>query len=137
LRAAQFRFIHFFRWAEPTLPDWFEADDCAGSRKTLTPFVRIARGVKYAVDDYPAFYILVEDCIRKAAHQPSPIVLVEDIMRLGRAADRFKARLYAAKKLFYQAGPPTLVPGIAFCDVLLGLRRNAQLSGHSDFGPFV
>jgi hypothetical protein len=39
-----------------------------GSRKTLTPFVWIARGVKYAVDGYRACCILVEDRLRKAAY---------------------------------------------------------------------
>jgi hypothetical protein len=58
-------------------------------------------------------------------------------MRLWCTADRFKASLYAAEKLFSQSGPPILVPGVTFYDVLLGLRGDEQLNGHSDFGPFV
>jgi hypothetical protein len=62
---------------------------------------------------------------------------VDEGVHLGRAADRFQTRLDAAQKLFAQAGPPTFLPGVRLCDVLVSLRRDDQLSGHGDSGPFV
>ena len=107
------------------------------SGQTLTPFVGIAGGVKDAVDGYCAFDMLVEDRIRKAAHQPPPIVLVDRGMHLRRAANRFNARIDAAQKLLAQADPLPLVPGVRFCEIVLGLRRDDELSGHNDCGPVV
>jgi hypothetical protein len=88
------------------------------------PFVGIACGVKYAVDGHRAFDILVEDRLWKAARQPPTIVLVDKSMYLGRAEDRRNIGIEAAQKLLAQADPPTLVPGIHLCEVLLGLRRD-------------
>ncbi len=48
--------------------------ELAGSLNTLSPFVGIAGGVKYAVDRQLVFDILIEDRIRKATHQPTAIV---------------------------------------------------------------
>src|SRR5882724_1091917 len=107
--------------------------DHTSSRKTLAPFLGIARGVKDAVDGHRVLCILVEHRIRKAAYQPAAIVLVDDGMHLGRTADPFQTGIDAAQKFFSQAGPSPLVPGIRLCDVLLGLRRNDELSGHSGF----
>jgi hypothetical protein len=58
---------------------------------------------------------------------------VDGGMHLGRTADCFQTRLDAAQKFFSQAGPPTRLPGVRLCDVLLGLRRKDELSGHSGF----
>jgi hypothetical protein len=77
--------------------------------------------MKYAVDGHRAFAILLEDRIRKAAHQPLTIVLVDNNMHLGCAAGRYNTRIDAAQKLLAQADPPILVPGIRLCEFLLGL----------------
>lgn len=78
-----------------------------GKRKTLTPFIGIARRVKYAVNGTVG--ILVENRIGKAAHQSSPIFLVDGGMHLGRAADRGKTGLDGTQKFLSQAGSRTLV----------------------------
>jgi hypothetical protein len=66
------------------------AADHTNSRKTLAPFIGIARGVKDAVNGHHVLDILVEHRIWKAAHQPAAIILMDDGMHLGCTADRFQ-----------------------------------------------
>src|SRR5919106_1788204 len=113
------------------------AANCTSSGQTLTPFVGIARGVKDAIDGDRTFDIFVEDLIRKAAHQPPTIVLVDNGMHLGRAAERFNTGIDAAQELLPQANPPPFVPGVRLCEVVLSLRRDDKLSGHNDCAPAV
>jgi hypothetical protein len=94
-----------------------------GSRKALTPFARIAGSVKHAVNSHFAFRMLVKDRIRKAADEPAAIAFVYNGMHLRGPANRLKASLNAAQEVLSQANPPTFVPGITLCNVLLGFRR--------------
>jgi hypothetical protein len=87
------------------------------------PFVGIASGMKYAVDDHRALYILVKDRVWKATHQPPSIILVDNGIHLGRTTDSCNTSLDTAQKLFAQATPPTLVPSVRSGEVLLGLWR--------------
>jgi hypothetical protein len=83
-----------------------------GSRKTLSPFVRIAGSVEHAVDGHRSFRVFVEDCIRKAANQPPAIIVVDDRVHVRRAADCFNAGINASQDLFTQAGAAALLPGV-------------------------
>ena len=78
-----------------------------------------------------------QDCIRKAAHQPAVIVLVDDRVQVRRAADCFNAGINASQDLFTQAGAAALVPGVGVCEVLLCLGGYDELSGRSGCEPFV
>jgi hypothetical protein len=86
----------------------------ASAGQTLTPFVGIARGMKYAIDGYRASAILVADRILKAAYQPPTLVLVDNGRHLGRAAERFHTRLDGAQELLPQVSPLTPYPAYAY-----------------------
>lgn len=93
--------------------------------------------MKYAVNDHRTFHVLVKHGIRKATYQSPAIVLGDDTIHLGCAADSFNTGLYAAEELLSQAVSAIFILGVRLCDVLLGLRRNRQLSDHGKFGSFV
>jgi hypothetical protein len=77
--------------------------------------------------------MLVEYPVGKTAQQPSPVVVVNDGVHIGCAADGFQTGLYAAEKFFSQTGSLRIIPSVSLRDVLLRFRRKDQLNDHNGF----
>ena len=58
-------------------------------------------------------------------------------MHLGCVANSFNTRINATQKLLPQGDSASLIPRVSLRNVLLGLGRNDQISGHNGFGLFA
>lgn len=102
------------------------------SGNALPPFFRIARRVENAVDSHHIVKVLVVDGIREPSNQGAAVILMDQSVHFRRSRQRFDTRVDAAQILLTQADPLVFVPSVGLLEIPLRLRRDHQLSGHSD-----
>jgi hypothetical protein len=87
--------------------------------------------MEHTIDGDRPVDIFIEDSVREAARQGSAIILIDYCAHLGSTTDSFNAGIDAAQELFSQTRSPLFVPTVRVDEILLGLRCDNQISGHS------
>lgn len=105
--------------------------------KASTPFIGIAGRMEHAMNGYPAFHMIVEDGVGKAAHQRPTIIVERDGVHPGSAAYRLNTGIDGGKEVLSQAGAAFFIPGVRPCEVLPNLRREVWIRGRNGCGPGV
>jgi hypothetical protein len=83
----------------------------------MTPFIRVARGVKHAVHRNRCLRVLVKHRIRKAPNQTTSIALMNDGIYLRPSSDACNTRIDRTQELLTQSGSTPPVPGIGVRNV--------------------
>jgi hypothetical protein len=104
-------------------------------RQTPSPFIGVARSLKYAIDSYRVPGKFIEDRIGEAACQTSTIRLVDHGAGLWVTTDSLQAGFDTGQELFPQTDTAILLPRVHFGDISFNLRSEEQINGHNDCVP--
>ncbi len=93
--------------------------------------------MKYGVNCYCRFCVLVKDAIWKAPYQQTTIRLMNERRQFGLTVDAFHRRIDRTQEVLAQAYSATLIPDVSLCNIELGFWRNDQFSGQKGRALFA